>query len=176
MVGRKTEKKRLRWIIGKIQTKLRLIHHWLILEQVEKINQMLRGHYNYDGMAGILKSLYKVYQAADKYWHKMLGSRSRKGYVTWERYAQIKSWFPIVRPRISIPYKELKLYVIDSVNPFLKSTVREICTPGSVGFGPPIGWPLYPETGVSHPLLLDHLLGDVMMMTTLDYVRNFRYV
>ncbi|WP_245001205.1 group II intron reverse transcriptase/maturase [Caldalkalibacillus thermarum] len=112
MVGRKTEKKRLRRSIGKIQTTLRLIRHWPIPEQVEKINQMLRGHYNYYGMAGNLKSLYKVYQATDKYWHKMLCSRSRKGYVTWERYAQIKSWFPIVRPRISIPYKELKLYVI----------------------------------------------------------------
>ncbi|GGK37293.1 hypothetical protein GCM10010965_32650 [Caldalkalibacillus thermarum] len=97
---------------------MRLIRHWLILEQVEKINQMLRGHYNYYGMAGNLKSLYKVYQAADKYWHKMLCSRSRKGYVTWERYAQIKSWFPIVR---------------HTVNPFLRSPVREICTPGSVG-------------------------------------------
>lgn len=32
-------------------------------------------------------TLYKVYQATDKYWHKMLCSRSRKGYVTWERYA-----------------------------------------------------------------------------------------
>jgi group II intron reverse transcriptase/maturase len=112
MVGRKTEKKRLKRSISKIQETLRQIRHWSIKDQADKINQMLRGHYNYYGMAGNFKSLYKVYHRTESYWRKMLSSRSRKGYVTWTKFQEIKTLFPLLRPKLSIPYPELKMYAM----------------------------------------------------------------
>src|SRR5665648_1294273 len=56
-VGRKTEKTRFKRSIVKLQATLREIRHSSIKEQVAVINPVLRGHYNYYGMAGNSKSL-----------------------------------------------------------------------------------------------------------------------
>jgi len=66
MVGRKTEKTRLKRSINKLQELMREIRHWPIKEQTEKINSVLRGHYNYYGMGGNLKSLYKTYHRTEQ--------------------------------------------------------------------------------------------------------------
>lgn len=60
--GRKTEKSRLKRSIKKTTDKIREIRHWTIKEQVDKINHIFRGHYNYYGMGGNLKSMYRIYQ------------------------------------------------------------------------------------------------------------------
>ncbi|MFP5110714.1 group II intron maturase-specific domain-containing protein, partial [Neobacillus sp. C211] len=86
------------------------IRHWSIKDQVEKINQTLRGHYNYYGMAGNLRSIAKVYNITERYWRRMLSSRSQKSYITWEKFNKIKSIFPLVLPKLSIPFSELKMY------------------------------------------------------------------
>lgn len=112
MVGRKTEKSRLRRSIKKLSDKVREIRHWSIKEQVYKINQMLRGHYNYYGMGGNYSSLQKIYNKVKLYWKKMLGSRSRKSYITWELYDRIRETFPILRPKIKISYVEMKKYAM----------------------------------------------------------------
>ncbi|HDX9580662.1 TPA: group II intron reverse transcriptase/maturase [Bacillus pseudomycoides] len=110
MVGRKTEKTRFKRSVSKIQEVLRTIRHWPIKEQTEKINQILRGHYNYYGMAGNLWSITKIYKITERYWRRMLSSRSQKSYITWEKFNNIKSIFPLERPKLSIPFSELKMY------------------------------------------------------------------
>jgi RNA-directed DNA polymerase len=112
MVGRKTEKTRFKRSVNKIQEELRAIRHWPIKDQVKRINQILRGHYNYYGMAGNLWSLTKIYIITERYWKRMLSSRSQKSYVTWEKLNKIKSIFPLERPKLSIPFSELKMYAI----------------------------------------------------------------
>lgn len=112
MVGRKTEKTRLNRGIKKITDKMREIRHAPIKEQVIKINQILRGHYNYYGMGGNLKSLYKIYNKAENYFKKMLSSRSWKGNVNWDKYREIKEKFPLLRPKISIPFGKMKSYAM----------------------------------------------------------------
>lgn len=112
MVGRKTEKTRLKRIITKLNETQRDIRHWSIEEQAAKINQILRGHYAYYGVAGNFQSLYKVYHRTESYWRKMLSSRSRKGKVTWDKFQEIKILFPLLRPKLSIPYASLKEYVM----------------------------------------------------------------
>lgn len=79
MVGRKTKKTRLRRSIIKIQATLREIRHAPVKEQVSAINSVLRSHYNYYGMAGNMKSLFKIYHRTELYWRKMLSSRCSKG-------------------------------------------------------------------------------------------------
>ncbi|OLN27932.1 Retron-type RNA-directed DNA polymerase [Desulfosporosinus metallidurans] len=112
MVGRKTEKTRLKRSIIKLQATLREIRHSPIKEQVAVINSVLRGHYNYYGVAGNLKSLFKIYLRTEHYWKRMLSSRCSKGYVTWEKFQAIKGTFPILRPKLSIPYMSLKAYAM----------------------------------------------------------------
>ena len=64
MVGRKTEKQRLKRSIGKVQETMRKIRHQSLEEQARQINQILQGHYAYYGMAGNMKWLIKVYVAS----------------------------------------------------------------------------------------------------------------
>lgn len=101
MVGRKTEKKRLKRSIDNVQEAMRKIRHAPIDVQVQKINQILQGHYAYYGMAGNLRWLIKGYKAAVVYWRRMLMSRSQKSYITWEKYNHIKSLLPLMRPKFS---------------------------------------------------------------------------
>jgi group II intron reverse transcriptase/maturase len=110
MVGRKTEKTRFKRSVNKIQDVLRTIRHWSIKDQVEKINQILRGNYNYYGMAGNLWSITKIYNITERYWKRMLSSRSQKSYITCEKFNKIKTTFPLERPKLSIPYSKLKVY------------------------------------------------------------------
>lgn len=112
MVGRKTEKQRIKRSIGKVQETMRKIRHQSLEEQSRQISQILQGHYAYYGVAGNMKWLLKVYQATEKCWRRMLSSRSQKSYVTWEEFLNIKTLFPLSRPKVFIPYNRLKAYVM----------------------------------------------------------------
>lgn len=112
MVGRKTEKTRFKRSLIKLKETLRKIRHWSNNDQAQKINQILRGHYNYYGVAGNLKSLHKIYCRTELYWRRMLSSRSQKSHVTWSKFQMIKSIFPLARPKLSMPFKELKEYAM----------------------------------------------------------------
>ncbi len=112
MVGRKTEKSRLKRGIKKIIDRMPEIRHYTIKHQVCKINQILGGRYNYYGMGGNLKSMYRMYHKVEKYLRKILSSRSQKSYITWEKFNSIKEKFPLLKPKISIPFKDMKSYAI----------------------------------------------------------------
>jgi group II intron reverse transcriptase/maturase len=111
-VGRKTEKTRLRRSIKNITEKIKEIRHWKIIDQVKKINEILRGHYNYYGLGGNLSSLLKVYRRTERMWVKMLSSRSWRGRVKWEKYHEIKKSYPILRPKLHIPYEKMGQYAM----------------------------------------------------------------
>ena len=112
MVGRKTEKSRFQRSVQSISSLMREIRHYSLREQVEKINQVLRGHYAYYGVGGNFKSLFKIHRFAERYWHKMLCSRSRKSYITWERFNSLKQVFPLQRPKLSVPYMRMKALAV----------------------------------------------------------------
>src|SRR6516165_7633494 len=77
-------------------------------EQAEHLNQMLRGHYAYYGIAGNIRALRKVHRAVECYWRKMLSSQSWKGRVWWKQFQQIKERFPLLRPKLHLPYGALQ--------------------------------------------------------------------
>src|SRR6202162_1672455 len=83
-VGMRTEKSRLRRSLLSLQDLMRRIRHLPVREQVDNLNTVLRGRYAYYGIAGNIRALQKVHRAVERYWHKMLCSRSRHGYLTWE--------------------------------------------------------------------------------------------
>jgi RNA-directed DNA polymerase len=111
-VGFRTEKQRLRRSLARLSDLMRRMRHLPVREQVVNLNRVLRGHYAYYGFAGNLRALQRVYQHMERYWHKMLCSRSRKGYVRWDAFQRIKQRYPLQRPKLRLPYRELQRYVV----------------------------------------------------------------
>ena len=111
-VGMRTEKSRLRRSLLLLQDLMRRMRHLPVREQVDNLNAVLRGHYAYYGIAGNIRALQKVYRAVERYWHKMLCSRSRAGGITWEVFHQIRERVPLLRPKLSLPYRELQAIAV----------------------------------------------------------------
>src|SRR5262249_16653735 len=111
-VGLRTEKSRLRRSLMRLQDQMRRMRHLGIREQVDILNQMLRGHYAYYGIAGNIRALQRVHRAVERYWRNMLSSRSWKGQVLWKQFQQIKERFLLVRPRLYLPYSELQAIAV----------------------------------------------------------------
>src|SRR5215470_1044503 len=107
-VGLRTEKSRLRRTILRFQEQMRRLRHSPLQEQADHLNQMLRGHYAYYGMASNIRGLRKVHRAVEYYWRKMLSSRSWKGTVYWTKFQQIKERFPLMQPKLHLPYGVLQ--------------------------------------------------------------------
>jgi hypothetical protein len=96
-----------------LQQMMRKIRHDRISDQVGEINAVLRGHYAYYGVAGNIRSLKKVYRATERYWLRMLRSRSwASRHLTWEAFNQIKQWSPLLRPKLRLPYRELQALAV----------------------------------------------------------------
>jgi len=99
-IGMHTEKSRLRRALMRLQDQMRRVRHLSLQEQVNYLNQMLRGHYGYSGVAGNRQSLLRVYRAVEHYWRKMLSSRSWHSRIRWEQFQRIKEQFPLLRPKL----------------------------------------------------------------------------
>jgi hypothetical protein len=107
-IGFRTEKSRVRRALMRLQDLMRQMRHWSLQEQVDHLNQILRGHYAYYGIAGNFRALQRVHRAVERYWRKMLSSRSWKGAIWWEQFHRIKEQFPLLRPKLYLPYPELQ--------------------------------------------------------------------
>ena len=111
-MGLRTEKSRLQRSLSRLYDLMRRIRHLPVREQMINLNRILRGHYAYYGIAGNIRGLQKVHRTVERYWRKMLSSRSRKGNVPWERFHRTKARFPLQRPRLALSYLELKSFAV----------------------------------------------------------------
>jgi RNA-directed DNA polymerase len=84
------------------------MRHSPLPEQVDHLNQMLRGHDAYYGIAGNLRSLLRAHRAVERDERKVLSSRSWHGAVPWEQFQRIKSQFPMLKPKLHVSYPELR--------------------------------------------------------------------
>ena len=91
---------------------MRRVWHLSIREQAGILNQMLRSHYAYYGIAGNIRALQRVHRAIERYSRIMLTSRSWQGQVLWKQFQQIKERFPLVRPKLYLPYSELQAIAV----------------------------------------------------------------
>jgi hypothetical protein len=108
----RTEKSRLRRSLMRLRDQMRRMRHLSIQQQADNLNQMLRGHYAYYGIAGNIRALQRVHRAVERYWRSTLRSRSWHGQVLWKQFQQIKVRFPLVRPRLFLPYSELQAIAV----------------------------------------------------------------
>jgi group II intron reverse transcriptase/maturase len=107
-VGVRTEKSRLHRSLARLRDLMRRMRHLPVPEQVLNLNRILRGHYAYYGIAGNFRSLQRMHRATERYWYKMLCSRSRKGSIRWEVFHRIKTRYPLQPPKLSLPFGKFK--------------------------------------------------------------------
>jgi len=111
-VGMRTEKSRLQRSLSHLRDLMRRMRHLSVREQVINLNRVLRGHYAYYGIAGNFRALQKVHRFVERYWRKMLSSRSRKGHIAWEVFHRIKARFPLQRPKLYLSYRKLQAIAV----------------------------------------------------------------
>ena len=96
----------------RLQDQMRRMRHVSLQEQANHLNQMLRGHYAYYGIAGNLRALLRVHRAVEHYWRKMLSSQELAWPIRWEQFHRIKEQFPLLRPKLYLSYRELQAIAI----------------------------------------------------------------
>jgi hypothetical protein len=69
-VERRTERKRLQRATQTIQRLIRDMRHAPVPQQQHALNQYLRGHYNYYGIAGNIQSLLRISRLTEQLWRK----------------------------------------------------------------------------------------------------------
>ena len=111
-VGIRTEKSRVRRTLTTLRDLMRRMRHLPVREQALNLNRLLQGHYAYFGVAGNFRALQRIGHAVERYWRKMLSSRSRKGHISWDVFHQIKARHPLQRPRLRLPHRELQALAV----------------------------------------------------------------
>jgi group II intron reverse transcriptase/maturase len=101
-VMRRTARKRLQRACGRIKEWIQSNRHLLVRDFFEGLNRRLRGHYNYYGVHGNSRSLYRFFDWAKQCTFKWLNRRGgkRRSY-TWARFAQLLEIVQIAKPRIT---------------------------------------------------------------------------
>ena len=107
-VGIRTENTRVRRSMFRFCDLMRRMRHQSVQEQVINLNSVLRGHYAYFGIAVNFQVLQRIHRSVERYWKRMLSSRSQKGGITWEAFHRLKLQFPLLRPKLSIPFWKLQ--------------------------------------------------------------------
>lgn len=104
VVKRKTEKKRLSRALHSISQWCKRYRHLPVWEQQVKLNEKLRGHYNYYGITPNAKSLQLFWENVKRIWFKWLNRRSRTRHLDWQKFNALLRRYPLEVPRIYHSY------------------------------------------------------------------------
>ena len=83
------------------------------------LNQMLRGHYAYYGVAGKLRALLRVHRAVQHYWRKMLSSRASTVRYVGSNFSGSRNGSRCLDPSCTTPIESCRL------SPCCESTSEE---------------------------------------------------
>ena len=98
----KTRRASLRRAKTSIDDWCRRHRHLPIEEQHAALNRRVRGHFNYFGVSGNYPSLRRLVEATKRAWYKWLRRRSQRTRLNWERFTDMRRWWPLPRPRITV--------------------------------------------------------------------------
>ena len=101
----RTMRKRLRRGLTAVAEWCRKHRHDPVDAQQKALNRKLRGHYQYFGRSTNFISLLKFYDRVRHIWHKWLNRRTRGNRLPWLAYLRLLRRHPLLRPRISRPWK-----------------------------------------------------------------------
>jgi len=99
-LGIRTSKKKLKAKRQAAKAWLRTRMTRPISETMTKIAAIIRGHCNYYGVNGNLRSLYRFHDYLKEMTHKMLNRRSQRGYVTCDKFQRIWDYY-VTPPKIT---------------------------------------------------------------------------
>jgi hypothetical protein len=99
--------KRLRRSLKAVTVWCREHRHDPVEKQQEALNRKLRGHYQYYGRSSNFRSLAEFYERVRRIWQKWLNRRTRGNTLNWLAYQQLLMRHPLLRPRLSRPWKPL---------------------------------------------------------------------
>lgn len=110
IVLRITVRKRIGMKLQELRKELRRRLHSPIPEVGKWLGSVLRGHYNYFGVAGNSRKLEDFRYHVIRLWFKTLGRRSQRSKMNWDRMNRLADrWIP--RARIHHSYPDFSLYV-----------------------------------------------------------------
>ena len=103
-LGMKTRKARIQRALQTLGDWCRRYRHLPLKDQHAALSRRLRGHYQYFGVSGNLRSMTKVLHRTQRSWHKWLRRRSQRGNrLTWKRFHAYLQAHPFPEPRICVP-------------------------------------------------------------------------
>ncbi len=100
VVRQVTAKDRLARSLKAFNQQCRLMRHWPLDMQHERLCQMLQGHYGYFGISGNIRRLGRVCFRVQRLWRMWLSRRSWRSSLPWARYTRLLQRFPLPQPRI----------------------------------------------------------------------------
>lgn len=101
-VACKTRSARLSRAIRTVYDWCRSHLHQPVKTQHEALVRRIRGHFNYFGVSGNVRSLNALAQSARRAWFKWLNRRSQRARLTWERFGDLLRDFPLPEPRVVV--------------------------------------------------------------------------
>ena len=108
IVGRKTSRKKFRIKCIELNRWFKIVRNtgkpkewWPILKS------KLRGHYQYYGVSGNMRSIQRYYELTRKMAFKWLNRRSNRNSFDWERFEDYLNLYPLPKPRITYSLYEL---------------------------------------------------------------------
>jgi len=101
MVGRKTSRKKFRIKCKEMNDWLRRIRNYKKAKEWWPVLQAkLRGHYQYYGVSGNMRSLERFYMLTVRMTLKWLNRRSQRKSFDWEEFEKYLEHYPLLKPRI----------------------------------------------------------------------------
>jgi group II intron reverse transcriptase/maturase len=97
---RRTSRKKFRGSIKRAAEWCQKNRQLRMREQFKRLNQKLRGYYNYYGVNGNYASLNEFYHQLKRLHLKWLNRRSQRPSYTWDAYLALAQHFTLARPRI----------------------------------------------------------------------------
>ena len=101
-VKRKTSKKKYAKACRSFNKKIRDMRTNKLGYIFAKVNQMLRGYYQYYGITDNGRNLDIFRHKVDRMLFYWLNRRSNKKSYTWEQYRQMKEYYPLIAPKIYV--------------------------------------------------------------------------
>jgi RNA-directed DNA polymerase len=100
VVKRKTARNRFSRALRSIADWCRKSFHLPLPEQSRILGQKLRGHFAYYGLTGNMQALQNFRHQVIGLWHKWLGRRRRRGYLSWPTFTEILRRLPLPQAKV----------------------------------------------------------------------------
>lgn len=97
---------RVNRFLSTLKEDLRQHLHRPLAEQQQRINQKLRGFYNYFGLPLCSAVLAGIYRCAVIAWRRTLSKRSQSGRLNWAKFNEILKVYPLLRPKLKFRHAE----------------------------------------------------------------------